>query len=577
MALGSSAPEILLSLIEIVVQNDMFLGDLGAGTIVGSAAFNLLVISAVCVCAVPEPEVRYIKQTSVYIITATFSVFAYIWLMFILMVFSPNVCTITEAVVTLLFCPLLVALAFLADKGYFERNGESQRGDKQAIPNDVTLDELAQIEQQIKEQYGPELSAEQVMAIMTAKYFTTRSRAYYKHMAMKQAVARRQSQRLSMASAFSLKRRESESKDLPTVGPPDLTVNTVFGTSDTLPRDREKSFLENEVEIGFECARYAFLEDCGHAQIVLVRSGPTHCRASVTFKTRDGTATSLDDYEAKQDTVVFEKDETKKTIKIKILDDNAYEENEEFYIDLYDVSIADDSECGARLGEISTVCVVIIDDDDAGLLRFEQEEVTVEEEVESSVVEVVVERVGGASGKITCKYETEDHSAIDGADFTAVSGRLELGPSVQKATIQIPILPKGRYFKTAAFIVRLTDATGGIFDKETDGGEECCICCVTIKGKQDSDRLNALKQLETKIISQQAMLSHRHWGQQFYDALFTIGDNSSDDDDEETESPPPGRLEILMHFVSMPWRLFSLSCLQSTTAVDGAVLSFPWE
>merc|ERR1719217_376370 len=104
MALGSSAPEILLSLIEITSDN-FFLGPLGAGTIVGSAAFNLLCISACCVAAIPDGEVRYIKEMHVYMITASCSVFAYLWLMFILMASSPDVCTIWEAVVTLLFCP----------------------------------------------------------------------------------------------------------------------------------------------------------------------------------------------------------------------------------------------------------------------------------------------------------------------------------------------------------------------------------------------------------------------------------------------------------------------------------------
>ena len=46
MALGSSAPEILLNVIEII-GNDFFAGDLGPSTIVGSAAFNLL-CSASC-------------------------------------------------------------------------------------------------------------------------------------------------------------------------------------------------------------------------------------------------------------------------------------------------------------------------------------------------------------------------------------------------------------------------------------------------------------------------------------------------------------------------------------------------
>ena len=61
MALGSSAPEILLSIIEIV-GNNFESGELGPGTIVGSAAFNLLAISAVCVVGVPTGETRRIDQ-----------------------------------------------------------------------------------------------------------------------------------------------------------------------------------------------------------------------------------------------------------------------------------------------------------------------------------------------------------------------------------------------------------------------------------------------------------------------------------------------------------------------------------
>jgi solute carrier family 8 (sodium/calcium exchanger) len=68
MALGSSAPEILLATIETVALG-FEAGELGPGTIVGSAAFNLLVICAICVMAIPnrdeehpdeEPGIRYI-------------------------------------------------------------------------------------------------------------------------------------------------------------------------------------------------------------------------------------------------------------------------------------------------------------------------------------------------------------------------------------------------------------------------------------------------------------------------------------------------------------------------------------
>lgn len=53
MALGSSTPEILLSIIEIC-GNGFEAGDLGPGTIVGSAAFNLFIIIGICVYCIPD-------------------------------------------------------------------------------------------------------------------------------------------------------------------------------------------------------------------------------------------------------------------------------------------------------------------------------------------------------------------------------------------------------------------------------------------------------------------------------------------------------------------------------------------
>ena len=87
MALGSSAPEILLSLIELVSTAPEFqAGTLGPSTIVGSAAFNLLIISAVIVSFIPKGEVRKIRGLLVFAITAFFSIFAYLWLLIILLV-----------------------------------------------------------------------------------------------------------------------------------------------------------------------------------------------------------------------------------------------------------------------------------------------------------------------------------------------------------------------------------------------------------------------------------------------------------------------------------------------------------
>ena len=128
MALGSSAPEILLSCIEIIFGNFKS-GSLGPSTIVGSAAFNLLVITAVCILAIPSPDIRRINAIKVFGVTAFASVFAYIWLIIILIGNTKDYVDLWEAIITLLFFPILVIVAYLVDKDFCAKKkteGESE-------------------------------------------------------------------------------------------------------------------------------------------------------------------------------------------------------------------------------------------------------------------------------------------------------------------------------------------------------------------------------------------------------------------------------------------------------------------
>lgn len=114
LALGSSAPEIMLACME-TLSRDFYAGSLGPGTIVGSAAFNLLVIVPVCMVFVGVGNILYIEQFEVYVVTVVFSLFAYIWLLFIVAVSSPDVVEPWEAILTVLWMPLLVGLSYYVD------------------------------------------------------------------------------------------------------------------------------------------------------------------------------------------------------------------------------------------------------------------------------------------------------------------------------------------------------------------------------------------------------------------------------------------------------------------------------
>ena len=114
MALGSSAPEILLSVIESLKNLGLKAGELGPGSIVGSGAFNLLVITGVSIISVDEPKKIY--DLGVYSCTAIFSIFAYAWMYVVLEVISEGIVDLTEAWLTFFFFFLLVGMAFGFDK-----------------------------------------------------------------------------------------------------------------------------------------------------------------------------------------------------------------------------------------------------------------------------------------------------------------------------------------------------------------------------------------------------------------------------------------------------------------------------
>lgn len=85
-------------------------------TIVGFAAYNLFTIIAICIVVIPKGEVRRIKHLRVFFVTATWSIFAYIWLYLILAVFSPGVVAVWEGLITFLCFPVVVWMAFVADR-----------------------------------------------------------------------------------------------------------------------------------------------------------------------------------------------------------------------------------------------------------------------------------------------------------------------------------------------------------------------------------------------------------------------------------------------------------------------------
>jgi len=611
MALGSSAPEILLSVIELL-GNDFYSGDLGPFTIVGSAAFNLFVIIAVCIMSIPDGELRSIKEMPVYVTTAIWSLFAYAWLLVILEGSSENVVEPWEGMLTLGFMPVLVTMAFLADKGYFWGSGGDSEGSGNLmgiVARCMTKEELAQAVAKVKQKYetkdGKPLSESVVAKLIDHDYPRTQSRAHYRVSAIrsitggKRVESRKSASILSSSSTIGSGVRRTSNKVVPEPDGPESKDGQVVDLAEEGEPTTKKTTIQ------FAALSYAVVENAGTREVFVERSGNLEKKARVKFSTREGTAKAGLDYVERSDELIFEPGVKLLPIALQIVDDTAFETDEEFYVDLRDPEIIDGGEESpsvdasmytAELGSKPTVTVVIIDDDLPGQLRFKgddrgDDQLTIKEGPDDFTVNLVVERNNGCSGQVTCEYKTEDATAQAGIDYEAMEGTLVFENGMIQQTIPCVIKGSGRYERKEFFRVVLSNIEGGAtIDPECDGAKDnCCILSVFIEcsGEAAKERVDHVWQkLQRKW--DKSRLGHSNWRDQFMSALYVNG-SAPDEPNPASEGgrsmqagvtlseissavEQPSAADYAMHFITLPWKL--LFALVPPTDYCGGWLSF---
>jgi solute carrier family 8 (sodium/calcium exchanger) len=506
MALGSSAPEILLNIVDLLGKNDMYNADLGPSTIVGSAAFNLFCITAVCVSSIPEGEVRYIKDTKVFFVTATCSIFAYIWLLCIVSgPWSRDVIELWEGALTFIFFPILVAIAFCVDQ-----QGKPDSVTRMSIDGASPRD-LANMEMEILRKYGAGLPDSEVAALVSAEYAEPASRASYRIGAIRRMSGGKRVERPAKEPAVCCTegRHSGSSNETPI---------TVF--EDPGPKQKQ-AYVE------FVSDKYAVLENCGTVSVTAVCHGETAEGAEirVPYRTRDGDAKANEDFIPVEGELEFSKADEQKAILVTLIDDSSVEKDECFYVDLLTPRVNDNG-VQAMLGEKRTASIRIVDDDLPGEFSFEKEELHVRTEDLTDInYQVVVERRNGCCGTVSCKYRTEADTAVAQVDFLPVTGELQFSHGQATATIDVTILARGRYDANDSFRIVLSGATGGAsFSKEKDGGSsECGICTIVIETDQFAkDRVDRLRKVLASQI-EKTEVAHRNWKEQFIAALYVNG------------------------------------------------------
>lgn len=435
MALGSSAPEILLSIIEII-GNNFEAGDLGPGTIVGSAAFNLFIIIAICVYCIPDGEVRRIKHLHVFFVTATWSVFAYLWMYVIIAVVSPGEVQVWEGVITFLFFPLTVGTAYIADQKIFVANFLSKRirSNKKTMvvteqdmelgggEHDVTFKGLDHEDAEIREFERHRKEYIEVLRDIRKKNPNITDMKTLEEMAEVEAMNRGPKSR-----AFY---RIQATRKLTGGG------NVIKKKVDKKEHIEDLKFDEGEEDkitrIYFEPGHYTVMENVGTFQMTVARQGGNlNHTVYVDYRTEDGTANAGSDYEYAEGTIVFHPGEMHRTFPITIIDDDIFEEDEHFYVRLSNIRVGDSNgmfssdQAGqqAQLANPSMATVMILDDDHSGIFHFEQTECTFPESVGEAPIKVV--RSSGARGTVKVPYRTIEGTAKGGGkDYKDADGEL---------------------------------------------------------------------------------------------------------------------------------------------------------
>ncbi|XP_038621801.1 sodium/calcium exchanger 3 isoform X1 [Tachyglossus aculeatus] len=611
MALGSSAPEILLSLIE-VCGHGFAAGDLGPSTIVGSAAFNMFVIVGICVYVIPEGEARRIKHLRVFFVTAAWSVFAYVWLYMILAVFSPGVVQVWEGLLTLFFFPVCVLLAWAADRRLlFPKYAPKRyRADKHrgivietegGPPKGIEMDgkvandahfpggspgpidgreadrsrrEMIHILKDLKQKH-PDKDLDQLVELANyhALSHQQKSRAFY----------RIQATRLMTGAGNVLKKHAAEQ------------AKKASGLSEVRPEEPEDPKVS---KVFFDPCSYQCLENCGAVLLTVVRRGGDPSETLyVDYKTEDGSANAGADYEFTEGTVVLKPGETRKEFSVGIIDDDIFEEDEHFFVRLSNVRLAEeplgDGPPPAPRAALASPCmatVTILDDDHAGIFTFERDLVRVSESV--GIMDVQVLRTSGARGTVLVPFRTLEGSAKGGGqDFEDTYGELEFKNDETVKTVRVKIVDEEEYERQENFFIALgepkwmergisalllsPDMADRKLTTEEEEAKRIAEMGKPVLGEHPKleviiEESYEFKSTVDKLIKKTnlALVVGTHsWRDQFMEAI-TVSAAGDEDEDESGEERLPSCFDYVMHFLTVFWKVL-FACVPPTEYCHG--------
>lgn len=347
--------------------------------------------------------------------------------------------------------------------------------------------------------------------------------------------------------------------------------------------------MEENPKVAFKCLHYSVTESAGTVKITILKK-EKGVQQRVGVRTIEGTAKNERDYDEIDQIVTLKPNMDEITIDIRIHDDDEWNPDYDFYVELYDVTTK------RRLSGDDTQCkVTILDEDFPGKLSFKKTDMLGSRK--NKQIDVVVERTDGTDGAISCHIRTEalilgqqnaknSENAQPFLDYVPIDEKLEFAAGENQKIIKIELIDNGEVSDDPELEMNIGLISSGvnasmngsesqastvsrkkkkkedlddfgpkfkvIIEKAEPAGVKISkknCCTVEIKDGyldevQEEEQINLIKYYV-------AQKNNNSWSQQFVDACMLSP--VVDDDDLVVEQP--GMSDALTHFATMFWKI----------------------
>jgi solute carrier family 8 (sodium/calcium exchanger) len=141
------------------------------------------------------------------------------------------------------------------------------------------------------------------------------------------------------------------------------------GTKGQIDHDEDQIIAQPNEVIGFKCLNYSVTESNGNVDITIIKK--VNQEITFGFRTVDDTAKAPKDYAHTEEIITMKKRDTEIHIHIPVVDDEEWQPDCDFHVELFDPNNIDANQQPIRLPGDDTKCkVTILDEDFPGQLGF---------------------------------------------------------------------------------------------------------------------------------------------------------------------------------------------------------------